>query len=162
MGIQTKATILTYFSEDAFTSLSGDHQLRAQLNKRWQSRPILSELSCFQALNSTVIEKISAISTLVEYPKGTPLSFDDQHLYFKLTGKIRSDHHEISDAQNLGWQPFEPAITGHALAVTSVTLLTIDRHEFETIRLSTPQLNYQLRKHVDTHASYQTLWTLRL
>ncbi len=153
---------LCQFSEDAFTALSNDPTLRAQLNKRWQLRPIIKNLACFKMLNATVNEQISAISELVEYPSGASITFDKDHLYFKVDGALKADNPLIAASETLGWQPLRPAILGEATAETVVKLLVIHREDFETTRHATPQLNYQLRKQVEQQSTEAVSWALSL
>tara|TARA_B110000305_G_scaffold202497_1_gene230891 strand:+ start:10843 stop:13104 length:2262 start_codon:yes stop_codon:yes gene_type:complete len=158
---QTPVTVCQ-FSEDAFTALSNDPKLRAQLTKRWQLRPIIKNLAFFKALNSTVNEQVSAISELVEHPLGASIAFDNAHLYFKIDGELRSDNPLIASNETLGWQPFGLEIVGQAVAETVVKLMVITREDFESTRRSTPQLNYQLRKQVQQRSSEPAPWALSI
>jgi CRP-like cAMP-binding protein len=150
------------FSEDAFTALSNDPTLRAQLTKRWQLRPVIKNLACFKTLSSTVNEQISAISELVEYSSGDSIIFDNDHLYFKIDGKLHGDHPLIASSNTLGWQPFQEAILGTAVAETSVKLLVIRQDDFERTRQATPQLNYQLRKQIEQQSADSVSWALSI
>jgi CRP-like cAMP-binding protein len=150
------------FSEDAFTALSNDPKLRAQLNKRWQLRPIIKNLTFFKTLNATVKEQISAISELVEYPSGASIILDKDHLYFKVDGALSGDNPLIASSETLGWQPFREAILGEAIAETLVKLLVIRREDFEMTRRATPQLNYQLRKLTEQQSAEPISWALSI
>ena len=150
------------FSEDTFTALSNDPKLRAQLTKRWQLRPIIKNLAFFKTLNATVNEQISAISELVEYPLGARITFDKDHLYFKVDGDLGGDNALMTSSETLGWQPFQEAILGEAIAETLVKLLVIRRDDFETTRRETPQLNYQLRKQLQLLSTEPVPWTLSI
>jgi len=150
------------FSEDAFTALSNDPKLRAQLTKRWQLRPIIKNLAFFKTLNATVNEQVTAISELVEYPSGARITFDKDHLYFKVGGALSGDNPLIASSERLGWQPFREAILGEAVAETLVKLLVIRRDDFETTRLATPLLNYQLRKQLQLQSTVPVPWTLSI
>ena len=150
------------FSEDAFTALSNDPKLRAQLNKRWQLRPIIKNLTFFKTLNATVKEQISAISELVEYPSGASIILDKDHLYFKVDGALSGDNPLIASSETLGWQPFREAILGEAIAETLVKLLVIRRDDFEMTRRATPQLNYQLRKLTEQQSAEPISWALSI
>ena len=150
------------FSEDAFTALANDPKLRAQLNKRWQLRPIINNLAFFKSLNATVNEQISAISELVEYPSGASIILDKDHLYFKVDGALGGDNPLIAASETLGWQPFQEAILGEAIAETLVKLLVIRRDDFEMTRHATPQLNYQLRKLIEQQSVEPISWALSI
>jgi len=150
------------FSEDAFTALSDDPKLRAQLNKRWQLRPIIKNLTFFKTLNATVKEQISAISELVEYPSGASIILDKDNLYFKVDGALSGDNPLIASSETLGWQPFREAILGEAIAETLVKLLVIRRDDFEMTRRATPQLNYQLRKLTEQQSTEPISWALSI
>ena len=150
------------FSEDAFTALTDDPKLRAQLTKRWRLRPIIKNLAFFKTLNSTVNEQISVISELVEHPSGAKITFDKDHLYFKVDGALGGDNPLIASSEILGWQPFGEAILGEAIAETLVKLLVIHRDDFETTRQATPQLNYQLRKQIEQQSAEPVSWTLSI
>ena len=150
------------FSEDAFTALSDDPKLRAQLNKRWQLRPIIKNLTFFKTLNATVKEQISAISELVEYPSGASIILDKDNLYFKVDGALSGDNPLIASSETLGWQPFREAILGEAIAETLVKLLVIRRDDFEMTRRATPQLNYQLRKLTEQQSAEPISWALSI
>lgn len=119
--------------------------------------------SCFlQTLNATVNEQISAISELVEYPLGARITFDKDHLYFKVDGDLGGDNALMTSSETLGWQPFQEAILGEAIAETLVKLLVIRRDDFETTRRETPQLNYQLRKQLQLLSTEPVPWTLSI
>ena len=150
------------FSEDAFTALTDDPKLRAQLTKRWRLRPIIKNLAFFKTLNSTVNEQISVISELVEHPSGAKITFDKDHLYFKVDGALGGDNPLIASSEILGWQPFREAILGEAIAETLVKLLVIHRDDFEITRQATPQLNYQLRKQIEQQSAEPVSWTLSI
>ena len=132
------------------------------MTKRWQLRPIIKNLAFFKTLNATVNEQISAISELVEYPLGARITFDKDHLYFKVDGDLGGDNALMTSSETLGWQPFQEAILGEAIAETLVKLLVIRRDDFETTRRETPQLNYQLRKQLQLQSTEPVPWTLSI
>jgi CRP-like cAMP-binding protein len=68
----------------------------------------------------------------------------------------------IASSNTLGWQPFQEAILGTAVAETSVKLLVIRQDDFERTRQATPQLNYQLRKQIEQQSADSVSWTLSI
>ncbi|MGB1340801.1 MAG: cyclic nucleotide-binding domain-containing protein [Pseudomonadales bacterium] len=146
------------FSADTFTALADNEMFKAELKKRWTLRPLIKSLPQFESVSSTVVEKIAAIATLKVMDAGENIAINDDVMLLKLDGGIESSDPALKDAQNLGFRPFQDALCGEIRTTTPCRFLAIERADFESTRLSCPQLNYQLRKRhtqTDHHASWQ-------
>ena len=138
--------IVCQFSEDVFTALAASPAFHAELNKRWQLRPLVKRIPPFQAVSATVIERITTASNLIDYQPSEEIVFAADHRYFRIQGSMTSDNPEIEKSDRLGVRtPFTP-LTGTAIASTHCQFLSIPDQVFEQLCLDTPQLNYQYRK----------------
>ena len=148
-------------SEDTFTALADNEVFRAELRNRWTLRPLIKSLPQFAAVNSTVVEKIAAIAKLKIMAVGETMTLTENVMLLKLEGDIESSDSALTTAQALGFHPFQTALCGDIQATTPSKFLAIERDAFETMRLTCPQLNYQLRKlHAQTGQS--PVWQLNL
>ena len=98
------------------------------------------------------------LSVANDFTTKSTIAINDDVMLLKLDGGIESSDPALKDAQNLGFRPFQDALCGEIRTTTPCRFLAIERADFESTRLSCPQLNYQLRKRhtqTDHHASWQ-------
>jgi len=153
------------FGEETFRNFIRFSGLQESLEKRWAIRPVISSMSQYSMLSSTVCDKISRISDWQLVEDGSQLFLDDSHLYIFVEGSasIIDSNGINTNAEfgvEIGWRPYAQDYPVELNANTDCSLLKLDTKLYLELLQSTPQLNYQTRKRLVQESAEDVDWVL--
>ena len=137
---------LCVFSEETFRSFIVAENFEEKLLLRWSLRPVIARQSQFTDLSSTVIEKLSHIAESVTLAAGDNFELTDGIWCLLSGGDATLNGESMYQNEDYGTRPFAASNTGPITSKDGCVLILISTRRLEKLRLSTPQLNYHLRK----------------
>ncbi len=156
---QTPVT-LCVFAEETFKSFIEREGFQDQLLMRWAMRPRIASQPQFDALSSTVNEKLCRIGEPLTLAAGDSYELTIDTWCLLASGQATLDGAAMQRGQDYGWRPLAKDRTGTVTSANGCELLLFDRKLLERLRLETPQFNYQLRKMRVAQSDEQVNWLL--
>lgn len=151
---------LCVFTEETFKSFIVGEGFQDKLLQQWSLRPAIAKQPQFANMNSTVLEKISHIAESHIMPPGDSFELTEYIWCLLVSGEARLNGETMYRDDDYGACPFAEPDAGPIVSKDGCTLLLIDARRLHRLRLSTPQLNYYLRKLRMKENKGQTEWTL--
>ena len=153
------------FAEETFRNFIRHSGLQTVLEDRWLLRPVIKLLPQFAELSSTVTDKISRVAEWQVVESGKTRWLDDSHVYILVEGSGSIVHEDGSQekivaGEELGWRPYSENRALEMVASTDCGLITIEADIYQELLKSTPQLNYQTRKHLMLEGDDSVDWLL--
>ena len=153
------------FAEETFRNFIRYSGLQTVLEDRWLLRPVIKLLPQFAELSSTVTDKISRVAEWQVVESGKTRWLDDSHMYILVEGSGSIVHEDGSQkkivaGEELGWRPYSENRALEMVASTDCGLITIEAGIYRELLKSTPQLNYQTRKHLLLEGDDSVDWLL--
>ena len=148
------------FAEQTFAAFIETEGFRDKLLNRWALRPIIKNLPQFNMMTSTVLEKVGNIAQFEYLEQGDTRRFDDNAWYILADGKVEDDEGIKGFATEYGWCPFSEDNLASVVCETDSCFIKFRKDRLDHLRLSSPQVNYQLRKQRIGQELAQVDWLL--
>ncbi len=134
------------FAEETFSAFIESEGFREHLISRWSLRPIVGQIPQFKQMTSPALEKVGSVAELVTTEAGDTLTIDDSAWMILAQGRVEDENGQHTAGAEFGWRPFAESNMSTVSCTESCQFFRIEQAVLESIRLSTPQLNYYLRK----------------
>lgn len=140
--------------EETFGQFIQHSGLGDDLVQRWKIRPYVSQIAQYKELNSTVIEKITKVCSLIELKAGESICLNDDAQVILVSGKASyktadSQAYEADLNQEFGYSTYRDSLVCEFNAQENCLLLQIAACKLDHLIESTPQLSYQLRRQLN-------------
>ncbi len=137
---------LCVFSEETFKSFIFAEGFQDKLLMQWAMRPLVSKQPQFRELSSTVLEKLCKMGETRSLQAGDDLAIDETYWYLLAMGDASISGKRLCRDDDFGKRPFAEPRYGSVSTEKGCKLLLFNAEQLDQLRLSTPQLNYILRK----------------
>ncbi len=148
------------FDKTNFHNFIEYNGLRDTLELRWRMRSCIKSLPQYAQLTSSVIDKISRIAEWQSLSASESITLLESHLYLLTTGEGSSDGNSCEIGDEFGWSAYRNSKTVDFSAITDCGFIKIDAGDYRQLLVSTPQLNYQIRKQIAQKSPELADWLL--
>ncbi|PCJ16726.1 MAG: hypothetical protein COA96_18270 [SAR86 cluster bacterium] len=151
---------LCVFSEETFKSFISAEGFQDSLLKQWSLRPAISKQPQFANITSTVLEKLSHIAESETLQAGESYQLEDENWCLLSDGNASLNGSDMVSDKDYGARPFAETKNGTITSNQGCSLLLFNAKKLDKLRMSTPQLNYHLRKLRSSELNNNVEWIL--
>jgi CRP-like cAMP-binding protein len=145
-------------SEATFSAFISSEGYRSKLLSRWQLRLQLRKLPQFEALISTVLERIAHYAELEHLSAGSERDLWGDAWYLVMDGEAEFNGKAVGCGAEFGCRPFAEVVTGNLRSENGCTLLALSKVQMRQFMSLVPQFSYLMRKHRQEHAQTSVDW----